>query len=119
MLTWFRPGKHTIIIYCKIFPHNNFVESAQCLFEATHKAQDVYPNKKRLLYLEIDGHRILGNEFDLDMILLQKDFLPGSLIRFVTEIHGPLIDVINGKPQQNDIPSVLSFDDSECPKQLN
>jgi hypothetical protein len=107
MITWFRPGDDTVAIYCKIFPHNDFGESAQCLFDATREAQDVYPNKKRLLYLEIKGHRIIGNEFDADMFELQKDFLLGFLVPFLTEIHGPLVSVRNSNPQKNDLPPAL------------
>ncbi|HUZ05872.1 MAG TPA: hypothetical protein VMV89_00125 [Candidatus Paceibacterota bacterium] len=108
MISWFKPSNDTVAVYCKVFPHNNFGESAQFLFEAMREAQEFYPNKRRLLYLEIKGHRNNRDEFDADMFELQKDFLLGFLAPFVTEIHGPLVSVRNSNPQENDFPPALT-----------
>ena len=41
------------------------------------------------------------------MIELQKDFLLGFLITYISEIHCPLFGETNLKPQENDIPADL------------
>ena len=67
--------------------------------------------KKRKLFLDIDGHRNSSEGFDADMLELQKDFLLEFLGRYLTEIHAPLINLRNEKPQRNDLPPDLIVQD--------
>jgi hypothetical protein len=60
-----------------------------------------------MLYLDIEGHQVKEGGFDADMLELQKEFLLGFLSPFLSEIHCPLVDETNLKPQENDIPSAL------------
>ena len=92
-----------VAIYHVVYSHEGFNESAQILFELVKRAQKIQPDKKRILFLDIEGHRNSNGGFDADMLELQKDFLPGFLSRFLSEIHCPLISVMNPEPQENDI----------------
>src|SRR5262245_22629465 len=59
-----------IAIYHRVYPHEGFEESAQILFKLVQRAQLQYPGKRRLLYLDIDGHRNSEGGFDADMLEL-------------------------------------------------
>jgi hypothetical protein len=74
-------------------------------------AQERAPGQKRLLYLDIEGHRNSEGGFDADMLELQKEFLIGFLAQFLTEISAPLVKAENAKPQDNDIPPQLLIED--------
>jgi hypothetical protein len=41
------------------------------------------------------------------MLELQKEFLLGFLSPYLSEIHCPLVDETNQKPQENDTPPTL------------
>ena len=43
------------------------------------------------------------------MFELQGEFLFGFLSPYLSEIHTPLMHVINPKPQENDLPPALSI----------
>jgi hypothetical protein len=74
-------------------------------------AQERNPGKKRVLYLDIDGHRTREGGFDADMFELQSEFLLGLLGPYLSEIHAPLMNVINPKPQENELPPALIVQD--------
>lgn len=65
------------------------------------------PGKKQKLFLDFDGQRNSNGGFDADMLELQKDFLLQFLGRYLTEIRAPLINLLNQKPQENDLPPEL------------
>jgi len=102
---------HTVAIYHVIYENEGFEESAQNLFRLVQQAQSLSPGKKRVLYLDIDGHRVKGGGFDADMLELLKEFLLGFLSLFLSEIHSPLGDTTNPIPQKNDIPPKLILKD--------
>jgi hypothetical protein len=85
--------------------------AAQAVFKLVQEAQRVQPGKRRKLFLDVEGHRNIQGGFDADMLELQKEFLMGFLIQFLSEIHGPLISVKNPHAQNNDIPSELEIRD--------
>lgn len=87
----------------------NFEKAATDLFKLLKAAQTQSPNVDRILYVDIDDHKNAEGGFDSDMFELQKDFGVGFLGKYFTEIHFPLIDLINPKPQCNDIPDELEF----------
>jgi hypothetical protein len=95
------------VIYHVVYSHERFDESAQALFKLVQRCQQVRPGTARKLFLDIEGHRNSEGGFDADMLELQQDFLLGFLARFLAEIHCPLFQVTNPKPQENDIPEEL------------
>jgi len=111
-------GGDFVAIYHNIHRHEGFEHSAQTIFKLVQEAQKHYPNQKRSLYVDIEGHRNSKKGFDADMFELQKDFLVGFLLRFLTEIHGPMASMQNPKPQENDIPVSLIVHDGRCEKTM-
>src|SRR6202000_1126183 len=53
--------------------------------------------------------------FDHDMFELQKEFLIGYLLQFVTEIRTPLYHVRNNRGQRDDVPEGVYFEGQEPP----
>ncbi len=104
-----RSGGDTVALYHIIYQQEGFEESAQTLFKLIQRAQRLNPGKKRILYLDIEGHRNSDGSFDNDMFELQDEFLLGFLSPYLSEIHCPIFDAANPKSQKNDIPpSVMS-----------
>ncbi|MGH7493316.1 MAG: hypothetical protein ACREOO_13115 [bacterium] len=95
------------VIYHVVYSHEGFDESSQILFKLVQRTQKVRPGTTRKLFLDIEGHRNSEGGFDADMLELQKDFLLGFLAQFLAEIHCPLFQATNPKPQENDIPEEL------------
>lgn len=56
-----------IIIYYVVYESKNFRDAANAIIELTREAQKKDKNKKRSLYLDIDGHRLEKGAFDQDM----------------------------------------------------
>jgi hypothetical protein len=94
-------------IYHRVYMHEGFEEAAQALFKLVQQAQELRPNQKRKLFLDIDGHRNEQGGFDADMYELQTHFLLGFLARFLTEFSCPLASGRNEKGQENDLPEAL------------
>jgi hypothetical protein len=101
--------ERAIALYHVVYRHEEFEEAAQALFALVREAQARFPNQRRSLFLDIEGHRNEQNGFDPDMFELQQDFLLGFLGRFLSEIHCPLIIVSKQKDQENDIPDCLDI----------
>lgn len=112
--------KKGITIYHVVYKHEAFEISANILVKLLQNAQKQFPNQKRYLYLDIEGHKNKQGGFDHDMFELQKDFALGFLMQFFIEIHVPLAGVKNNKLQRNDVP--LDFriftDEKELIKRL-
>lgn len=102
-----------ICLYHRIMRRENFETAANDLFNLLKNAQAAYPNKARILYLDIDGHRNAEGGFDEDMLELQKEFGTGFLLQYFTEIYFPLISLKNAKGQNNDIPQVLVIENKQ------
>jgi hypothetical protein len=74
-----------VALYHVVLPHEGFEESARALFRLVHRAQETKPGQRRMLFLDIEGHRQADGRFDADMYELQHDFLLGVLAPFLTE----------------------------------
>lgn len=96
-----------IMLYHCIFPKERFEESADILLKLVHETQERAPNQRRILYLDIEGHRIKDGWFDNEMAELQLSFLATFLIKFVSEIHSPLLHLQNKRLQNNQVPEGL------------
>jgi hypothetical protein len=94
-------------LYHVVYAREGFEEAAQHLFKMVQRAQELQPDRKRVLFLDIEGHRNSKGGFDSDMLELQKDFLIGFLGRFLSEIRCPLAHLRNPGEQDNEIPGTL------------
>ena len=94
-------------LYHCVYPEENFERAAREIFDLIAHTIEFFPNAKRSLYLDIEGHRTPTDAFDADMFELQKDFLLGFLMPFLAELHTPLIHVQNPKSQRRDLPEEL------------
>ena len=99
-----------VAIYHVVYAHEGFAKSAQALFRLVRNAQETAPGRKRLLFLDVEGHRNSEGGFDADMLELQNEFLTGFLSPFLSEVHSPLTNVENTRAQQDDVPPELIID---------
>lgn len=63
-------AEKAIALYHRIMKRENFETAAQDLFQLLVNAQKREPNKPRILYVDIDGHRNGAGGFDRDMLEL-------------------------------------------------
>ncbi len=103
-----------VALYHVVYANEGFDVAAQTLFKLVQDAQKRQPGKRRVLFLDIEGHRNSAGGFDPDMLELQKDFILGMLARFLSEFHCPLMHGKNPRAQENDLPEVLIIK-SEAP----
>ncbi len=105
------PGAGTspkaLVLYHCVYAEEDLEDAALALFDVVAYTQRTFPGAERHLFVDIEGHRLPNESFDQDMFELQKDFLLGYLMRFLTEAHMPLIHVRNPNPQQEDMPDEL------------
>lgn len=94
-------------LYHCVYPEEDFEQAAREIFDLIAHTIEFFPNAKRSLFLDIEGHRTPTDAFDGDMFELQKDFLLGFLMPFLAELHTPLIHVKNSKSQRTDLPKEL------------
>lgn len=94
-------------LYHCVYPEENFEQAARDIFDLIAHTIEFFPNAKRSLYLDIEGHRTPTDAFDDDMFELQKDFLLGFLMPFLAELHTPLVHAANPKSQRADLPDEL------------
>ena len=98
-----------VVLYHRIMRRENFEKAANDLFDLLKSTQIKSPNIDRILYVDIDGHKNSQGGFNKDMFELQKEFGIGFLGKYFKEIHFPLIDFENPKPQCNDVPVKLKI----------
>lgn len=99
-----------INIYHNILAEENFEESAKTIFNLVKKSiKSDNINKKRVLFLDIEGHVNKNNNYDHDMSELQIMFIPNMILPFVSEVYMPLFSIKNDRPQKNDIPPNISI----------
>lgn len=103
------PTETGVAIYHVVHANEGFEESAQTLFDLVKSAQQQWPGKRRVLFLDIEGHRNNAGGFDPDMVELMQDYLVGFLGHHLSEIVAPLFHVSASNAQDNDIPDTMSF----------
>jgi hypothetical protein len=104
-----------VALYHVVLPHEGFEESARALFRLVRRAQDVKPGARRMLFLDIEGHRQPDARFDADMRELQQEFLFDVLAPFLTEAHCPLVTLRNPHPQDDALPDDLVIEPGPRP----
>lgn len=109
-----------LVIYHVVYEKEDFKDAANAIIELTREAIKKYKSKRRVLYLDIDGHRLPNGAFDHDMWELQYDFILQNLIHYYSEIHMPLASIENPYEQINDsIPEkFIIYEEEEIPEEL-
>jgi hypothetical protein len=108
-----------IVIYHVVFEDETFESAARTLIKLISEAQKTEPNRPRVLYLDIEGHRNREGGFDADMFELLRHFLLGFLMPYLTEVRTPLFHASNKKIQRNDVVGDLKIFKSLSRKQIN
>ena len=93
----------SIAIQHTVFAEENFQTAARMLYKLIYTAQQKFPNQKRILYLDIEGHRNNAGGYDRDMLELQKEFMLDFLLPYLSVAHLPLCSVENTKLQENEL----------------
>jgi len=100
-----------VALYYRVKADQSFLECAWELFHLVRDAQERFPNRRRYLHLDIDGHRNEEGGYDFDMLELQSKFLTEFLMSYLAEARGPLAVLKNPRPQDNAIPEALTIFD--------
>lgn len=109
-----------IAVYHVVFEDENFNDAAIAIMELTRKTVKEHKNQKRVLYLDIDGHRLSDGAFDADMWELQFNFITQNLLYYYSEINLPIVKIINPYEQlEEDLPDkFVIYDSGEFPEEL-
>ena len=102
-----------IAIYHVVYKDEDFEKSACILMDLIAEAQKTAPGKKRILFLDIDGHRNSDGVFDRDMFELQSKYILSFLAPYLSEIYLPLGHMKNNNLQNNDVPDKVLIQDDE------
>jgi hypothetical protein len=96
-----------IALYHDMRVEEDFERCAQRLFEILQYAARKLPDQRRILFLDIQGHRNELGAFDHDAWEILRYFVLEYLFPYLSEVYTPLIGVKNSKPQRNDVPEQL------------
>jgi hypothetical protein len=108
-----------VAIYHRVFENEDFTVAATQIYELVRRTQVRYPNARRVLFLDIDGHRNEKGGWDHDMWELQRHFLLPFMMPFLSELHIPLLTVGNNRCQRNDLVERLDIMDGINVRTLN
>ena len=84
-----------------------FEQSARALFALVQQASHQNAGRPRHLHLEIEGHTNAAGGFDQEMLKLQRDFVCGALLPYLTRASTPLLEAKNPGAQTEVIPDDL------------
>lgn len=104
-----------MLIYHNILATENFADSANQIFKLLTHCIKTSPNKKRILFLDIEQHLNKKGGFDHDMFELQHHFIPNVILPFLTECYLPLMSLKNKRTQRKNIPEGLKIFDNPKP----
>jgi hypothetical protein len=93
-----------VALYHVVLPHEAFEDAARALVQLIRRAQEMNPGQRRMLFLDIEGHRQADGTFDADMRELLHHFVPDVFAPFLTEAHCPLMTLRNPHRQHDDLP---------------
>jgi hypothetical protein len=103
-----------VAIYHVVYPEEGFEEAAEALFTLVRETEGTQPGKRRVLYLDIEGHRNTEGGYDDDMFELQCNYVLGFLMPYLAEAYLPLgSHVTNPNPQRSDLPKQLVIKPAE------
>lgn len=95
-----------ILLYHRVLTDEGFDKSASDLFELIRYAQQQWPGKRRILSLDVDGHRNSVGGFTAEMFELMNEYVIGHLGRYLSEVITPLTHVANPNTQDDDVPDL-------------
>ncbi len=98
-----------VAIYHLVLSNDTFDTTADVLVRLVKQTQDLRPNMNRALYLDIEDHRNAEGGFDQDMFELQRYFILGVLMPYISELYMPLLRAKNQKLQRSDLPSEVKI----------
>ena len=98
-----------VVIYHRVFENEDFVTASTQIYELVRGTQRQFPNRRRVFYIEIDGHLNEEGGWDHDMWELQRYFLLGFMGQFLSEVHTPCWSVTNKRCQRNDLSERLEI----------
>jgi hypothetical protein len=97
-----------------VYQQDGFEQAATALFALVRRAERAHPGKRRVLYLDIEGHRNAQGAYDHEMVELQQEFLFGCLLPYLSEVYLPVgLHVTNPHPQRADLPDKLVIKPAE------
>jgi hypothetical protein len=97
-------------LYHAVLAHEAFQEAATALFELVRTAQQREPSKRRILFLDIDGHCDDQGRYHPDMLELQTASVEGFLMPFLAEARLPGdVHLVNRTAQRDDVPTSSRF----------
>ncbi|MEU9196484.1 HNH endonuclease [Streptomyces hundungensis] len=102
-----------VALYHDMRVEEDFTKCATRLFSILKSAAATSPGAPRHVYLDIQGHRDADGDYDADAREIMREFLPGFLGPYLTEIDTPLFHAKNPEPQREDIPDVLTIRDPD------
>lgn len=101
--------ENKVALYHVVFEDEGFNNAAQAIFSIIKLAQQSNPSMKRVLYLDIDGHKNSMGGYDHDINELQRYFILEFLMPYLSEVHLPQLSVQNDKLQRDDIPEKIDI----------
>jgi len=81
-------------------------------------AQKQFPNKRRVLYIDVQGHLNSEGGYDQDAFEIISHFVFHVLGPYFSEIHTPRLSTKNSKPQDNEVPDLVEIIPAQNQKQL-
>jgi hypothetical protein len=99
---------NTVSIYHIIREEDSFDRAAGDTFALVKKAQEQFPDRPRILYLDIEGHGGAGLRFNEDFVEFQQELFFSTMAVFLTAFDLPLTGpLVNPDIQRNDLPDEL------------
>lgn len=115
----FEGAEDTVHILYVAGPDAGFEQAAMEAFSLIKEAQQRFPDRRRVFYLEIEGHEGTSSGFDPDFFEFQQEFLQGFLGPFLSGLDMPLQSLFNPNPQRNDLPDKIDFGPPQNPGPLS
>ena len=115
-----KKDEKVIAVYHYIYKNEDFKKAATDLMDLTREGVKNYKNKKRVLFLDIEDHRLKDGAFDQDMWELQFNFICQNLFYYYSEINLPIVQIINPYEQlEEEIPEeFIIYDENNMPEEL-
>lgn len=105
-------GEKLVLIWHEMTIEEDFAKAASRIFQMLRNCQNRFPNKKRALHIDVQGHRNSEGGFDHDAFELIHHFALEYMSQYLTEVRTPLIHIINKRPQLS-LPDELVITDEK------
>lgn len=99
--------QESVALYHVMREDDDFESTADRLFQIVKEAARLQPGKRRVLFLDVEGHRNSAGGYDADAFEIMKEFITGFLGPWLSEMHTPLVDATRTDAQREDLPQTL------------